>query len=250
MADVLPLEMTVARSDELVAASRDCEAQIFFDAYGNTQQQLDEEYGPYEESSVFVAVTEAGGDVVAVSRLILPSDGGLKTLDDVSRPPWSVDGYASARSVGVDPMRALDIATIGVRRRMRGAGRLAWLALGHAATQVSRVNSLPDFVMIMDARARRLMTAVGCETFALPGTRPGPYLGSEESTPVWTNVARMLDVQRRDNPEGFRLVGMGVGFDGIVMPTITDYAIPVGVPALRGAAFDLAASQLTTSELV
>jgi hypothetical protein len=87
--------------------------------------------------------------------------------------------------------------------------------------------------MIVDARARRVISSIGCETFVLPGAGPGSYLGSAVSTPVWFNVARMLDVQRRENPEGFRLVGQGTGFDNIRMPTVTDYAIPVRVPALR-----------------
>lgn len=233
MVDALPLELSVARTASVIEAARECEARVFFETYGNTREQLADEYGPYEVSSVFIAVSESGGDVVGASRLILPSAIGLKTLDDVARPPWSVDGYASARSAGIDPMRALDLATLGVRRSLGGVGRLVSLALGHALTQVARVNSLADVIMIVDARARRVISSIGCDTFALPGTRPAPYLGSPESSPVWFNVARMLDTQRRDNHEGFRLVGQGVGFDGIRMPTITDYAIPVGVPALR-----------------
>jgi hypothetical protein len=232
---VSPLTMSFNPAGNLLDAALDCEAQVFFDAYGNTREQWQDEYGPYERTSVLIAISEPGGDVVAACRLILPSESGLKSLDDVARAPWTVDGYASARSTGVDPDATIDIATIGVRRSMRGAGRLAWLALGHGATVASRVNSLPNFVMIMDSRARRMMTAVGCETFALPGTRPGSYLGSESSTPLWANVPRMLDNQRRENPEGYRLVGLGLGFEGISLPPAADFALPTRVPALDAA---------------
>ena len=40
---------------------------------------------------------------------------GLKTLDDLSREPWRVDGMRPARAAGIDPATTWDIATLGVR---------------------------------------------------------------------------------------------------------------------------------------
>src|SRR4051794_31376719 len=100
--------------DELEAALR-CESQVFLDAYGNTPEEFDVEYGPYETSTGYMAVFQEDGEAVAAARFIAPGAAGLKTLNDVSRPPWEVDGLRSARAAGVDPTRTWDVATIAVR---------------------------------------------------------------------------------------------------------------------------------------
>jgi len=208
---------------DVLAAARDCEIAIFFDAYGNTATEWQQEYGRYDQSSAFVAITEPGGDAVAVCRMVIPSAFGLKSLDDLSRPPWQVDGYRSALAAGVDPAATIDIATIGVRKGLRGAGMLASLALYHSIVMATRANNLPHIVMIMDERARRLLSMASLTTFVLPGTAPAPYLGSSASTPLWANMAQSMDIQRRDNPEAHRLVGQGQGLAGISIPPLAGF---------------------------
>jgi hypothetical protein len=219
-----PLQLHFDPAGELRAAARDCEADVFFRAYGNTREEFDEEYGPYEHSSAFIAVSEPGGDVVAACRLIVPSAAGLKSLRDIARPPWAVDGNRSARAAGLAPAATLDIATIGVRPGLGGAGLWA-VALYHAIVMATRANNMPYVVMIMDERARKLLTSIGCATQALPGTGPGPYLGSPASTPLWANVPNMMDRQRRENPEGYRLVSQGMGLDGISVPAASAFVL-------------------------
>ena len=46
---------------ELLEAARECEADVFLQAFGNTRQQLEDEYGPYNDQSVFVAVADDQG---------------------------------------------------------------------------------------------------------------------------------------------------------------------------------------------
>jgi hypothetical protein len=212
-------------SGDLLAAARDCEADVFLRAYGNTREELDEEFAPYEDASAFIALTDTDGTVVAACRLILPSAAGLKSLHDLARPPWLVDGNRSARAAGVNPALTLDIATIGVRPGLRGGESLAAIALYHAIVMASRANNMPTVVMIMDQHARSMLTSIGCATQALPGTGSGPYLGSPASTPVWANVANMMDGQRRMNPDAFRLVSQGIGLDGISVPPLSDFVL-------------------------
>ena len=64
---------------DLLAATRDCEAEVFLRVYGNTRQQLEEEYGPYEQASVFIALADDSGDVLGACRLIRPTEVGLKS---------------------------------------------------------------------------------------------------------------------------------------------------------------------------
>jgi hypothetical protein len=203
---------------DVLAGARECEAEVFLRTYGNTRAEIADEYGPYEDASVFIALTDESDEVVAETRLIGPSAAGLKTLNDVSRAPWHIDGVRSARAVGVDPQRTWDVATIGVSSKLRGTGLPAATAMYHGIVAGIRANNLRWVVMLMDERARRLLSALDCETFVLPGTWAGDYMGSDACTPLWADVQAMMDVQRRRNPEAHRLVGLGAGLGDISVP--------------------------------
>lgn len=238
MASPIPLTLHVAPTGDLLAATRSCETDVFLSAYGNTTDEWDDEYGPYEANSVFLSLTDPAGDVVGFSRLIAPNADGLKSLDDLARAPWQVDGYRSARAAGIDLNATLDIATVGIRKGMKSGGALASIAMYHGIVMLTRANYLPDIVMIMDERARRLLMSIGCITGSLPGTKAGPYLGSSASTPLWANVPRMMTGQRRVNPDGYRLVSQGIGLESIAIPTPAQFVLAGHSPHL-GAGADL-----------
>jgi hypothetical protein len=211
------LTLHVDPTGDVLAAARECEADVFLNTYGNSRDQLEQEYGPYDASSVFLAITEAGGDAVAAMRLITPGPVGLKTLADTNRPPWFVDGARSARAAGLDAARTWDVATLAMRKGMPGAS-LAPAALYHGLFHAARANDIRWVVMILDVRVRRLLNSLTIETQLLPGCRPGPYLGSEASVPLWGDLVWMADHQREVAPDAYRLVNLGVGLDGISVP--------------------------------
>lgn len=212
-----PLRFVFDPTGDDLAATMRCEADVFLEVYGNTAEEFDLEYGPYENATGFMAVLE-GDEAVGAVRFIAPGPAGLKTLNDVSRPPWQVDGVRSARAAGVNPRRTWDIATIAVRP---GAGRggLCASALYHGIITAAYANGIDYIVMIMDSHARQLLTSLGMHTHALPGTKTGEYLGSTSSTPLWANLNRAMEQQRQDSPDAYRLIYQGVGMDGVTMPT-------------------------------
>jgi hypothetical protein len=203
---------------ELLESARQCEEDVFLQAFGNTRSQLDEEYGPYEDQSVFVAVADDSGHVVGACRLITPGSAGLKTLNDVGRQPWGVDGLRSARAAQIDTSRTWDIATLGVRPDFRGGKLMVGLAMYHAIMKSTRINEVATATAIMDEHAHRVLSGAGYLFTTLPGTRPAPYLGSESSIPVFGHWAGLADAQRRTNPDAYRLVTLGIGLDGIAVP--------------------------------
>jgi hypothetical protein len=213
-----PLRFVFDPVGEELAAAKKCEADVFLEAYGNTTEEFDQEYGPYADSTGFMAVLQDDGEAVAALRFIAPGPAGLKTLNDVSRPPWHVDGLRSARAAGVDPARTWDIATIAVRR---GAGRggLCAGALYHGIVRGAYANEIDFIVMILDSHVRQLLSGLGLHIHALPGTKTAEYLGSPSSTPLWANLNRGLEQQRQDNPDAYRLIFQGAGLDGVTMPT-------------------------------
>ena len=221
-------ELLFAPQGQLLAAARACEAAVFQQVYGNTKADFDDEYGPYESASLFLALADSAGDVVATCRLILPSPAGLKTVNDVSRPPWRVDGARAVRAIGCDLSSTWDVATLAVRTD-RPVTPLAAAALYHGMLQAGRANDVHWVVMTIDERARRLLSMAGLIARAIPGTAPAPYLGSPASSPLVAEVAKMLDTQRRDYPEAYRLITLGVGLTGISVPPLSDFALsPAG----------------------
>jgi hypothetical protein len=220
-----PLRLEFNPQGDALDAARACEAEIFSQTYGNTPAEFAVEYGPYDDATVFLTLAEENGDVVAASRLIMPSAAGLKTLNDIGRPPWSVDGLRSARAARIDPSRTLDVATIGVRADAGASRMFAAVALYHGIAIAARVNRIETFVMVLDERVRRLVTAMGLMTQALPGTHAEPYLGSPASAPLYGNLAQMADFARRVNPETHRLIGQGVGLDGVSVPALSAFQL-------------------------
>jgi hypothetical protein len=215
MSDVLTLSFNVTGNE--LEAARACEADVFLSSFGNTRDQLQDEYGPYDEASVFMSVSDVSGDVLGVCRFILPGPAGLKTLNDVAREPWRVDGLRSARSVGIDPARCWDMATLGVRDGFRGPGLMVALALYHGILRAGAVNGIPAATAIMDDHIRRALGVFDYVYPALPGTMTATYLGSPASTPVYF-LTSSLDLQRRRNPDAYRLLSLGIGLDGVDVP--------------------------------
>lgn len=213
-----PLRLVFNPTGGLDEAARDCEADVFRHWYGNTREQLVDEYAPYERDSVFLAVADEHDDVLACGRFLTGATAELKTIVDVQRPPWTVDAPRAAAAVGVDLTRTWDLATMGVRRGIRqGATRLA-SALYHGFTTAVRVNRVGAMIAILDEHVHRVVASAGVHLQALPGTRPEPYLGSPASRPVYARTAPYLDYQRRHRPEAHRLLTLGVGLDGVQVP--------------------------------
>lgn len=211
---------------DLLEATRACEAEVFMRWYGNTPAQFADEYGPYEDVTRFICLSEAGGDVVAVMRLLAPGGAaGLKTLADVGSDPWKVDGARSAAAAGLDLRSTWEIATIGTRRQAAGSGVKFSLALYHGLTLTARANRITSIVAILDERVRRLLDATGLTMHTLPGTRTASYLGSEASTPVFAHGAALLDNQRRNAPVAHALVSSGQGLDGVSVPPVEAFRL-------------------------
>ena len=231
-----PLRLVFNPTGDLLSASRRCEADIFLRWYGNTRQQLADEYDRYESTSVFVALADERDDVLGIVRFVVPGVAGLKTLNDVGLPPWNALPVRSAAAARIDPATTWDCATMGLRAdRSQSTARLS-LALYHGLLLALRVNQVHTVIAVLDERARRLLSSVGLVLHTIPGTTTAPYLGSAASTPVFAHLAAGLDQQRRLAPEAHRLVTLGIGLDGISVPEPDAFRLThAGVPAAAAA---------------
>jgi hypothetical protein len=219
-----PYRLLFQPHGRLLEAARACEVEVFDRTYGNTAADLEQEYGAYEDHSAFVALATQSDEVVGIARLINPGPQGLKTVNDLSRPPWRVDGERAVRSAGADLARTWDVATLAVLPG-RGVTPLAAAALYHGLVLATRANRVEWIVMMLDERARRLLSMAGFVPEVIPGAAPGPYLGSPATTPLVGNVGRMIDNQRRHRPDAHRLISLGVGLDGIAVPDLAEFRL-------------------------
>jgi len=210
---------------DLLKATRECEQDVFLEAFGNTREQLTEEYGPYEDNSTYICVANEAGYVVGEVRIIWNGPAGLKTLNDIAGPPWSIDGTRSLAAVGFTPNQMWDVGTLGVRKEHR-AGGLVSLALYHGLITAQTVNDSACTITIMDDKIATLLAMVDCVFNTIPGTTSQPYLGSPSSTPLYADRAWDIEHQRKTNPEAYRLMCLGVGLDGISLPPRNSYILP------------------------
>ena len=216
---------------DLLDGARGCEAAVFRETYGNTEAELAAEYGPYEPATRFIALTDGDSDVIGACRLIVPSAAGLKTVNDVGRAPWNIDGERAVRAVGADISSAWDVATIAVRPD-RAATPQASAALYHGIVMATRANGVRWIVMMLDERARRLLAMAGFVARPIPGTGPAAYLGSPATTPLVGDVHAMLGYQRRHRPDAHRLMTLGAGLTDIAVPPLGEWVVrdPLCVP--------------------
>ena len=183
----MPLRLVVAHSSAERDAARAVEARVFLQAFGNTPEVMEHEYGPYEHRSRFITVIdEASGSALGAARLILPDvTGPVKTLVDVAGEPWHLDVAESLQAAGLSGGPVWDVATLAVDPRYRAgsAGAEVTLALCHGIWQHSRNCGVHGMVTILDDRVLRLLRAMGLPWPPMAGATSRYYLGSPTSTP-------------------------------------------------------------------
>ncbi len=167
-------------------AARRVEAAVFLHAFGNTPEVMEEEYGPFEARSRFVAVIdEESGSALGAARLIVADSSPVKTLVDVAGEPWRLPVADSLGAVGLTPRTVWDVASLAVDPRYRAgaAGAEVTLALCHGIWRYARNCGVPGLVTILDDRVLRVLRVLGLPWQPMAGATSQPYLGSPASTP-------------------------------------------------------------------
>jgi hypothetical protein len=187
------------------AASRMLEQSVFLEAFGNTAEQLAEEYGRYESSSIFFCVIDhLRQEIAGVIRMILPTKGGpgLKSCNDLP-PTWGASATELFAASGLTLRRkhTWDIATLAVAPEYRSPAALGLVSLGiyQSFIRTACWCGVEAFVTILDRVALRMLRMRLRAPFVAIG-EPQPYLGSPLSVPAVLDLAeyeaRLLQVDR------------------------------------------------------
>ena len=201
----MPLRLLVADSAAEREAARRVEARVFLDAFGNTEETMEREYGAYLHRSRFVAVIdERSGSALGAVRLILPdSSGEVKTLTDVAGEPWSLPVPEVLQAAGLCGGPVWDVATLSVESRHRRgvSGTEISLALFHGVYRYARACGVDGLVTVLDDAVLRMVQAMGLSWTPMPGATSRRYLGSPASTPCICRVATLPDGVRARRPD-------------------------------------------------
>jgi hypothetical protein len=183
----------ISSSDPAAELARSVEREVFFEYFGNTPAMLDEEYGRYEPSSVYLCVLDhRRGCTAGAMRLILPSSIGLKTVVDLQRA-WDqpVAEVLARTGLALPPAQVWDIATIAVTPEYRGASTngLISLALYQGVIQLARHREVHWVLAILDLVVLDLIQqGTGRPFSTFDGIEPLRYLDSPSSLPVWCDL--------------------------------------------------------------
>jgi len=219
-----PFGAYIFRSDEPGAAlGRHVERVVFLEAFGNTAEQLAEEYGPYEPSSFFICVLDHLRSLPAgVIRVLQPSPAGFKSLKDIE-PVWGEPAETIIERTGLalDTDRTWDIATLAVAPEYRAKATAGLVTMGlYQSLSLTAWNSgIEWFVAILDVPVLRILRWKFHAVWAgYQGIAPRAYLGSAASMPAWCNV---VDAERRlaaTDTELHAILAQGIGLEAALRP--------------------------------
>jgi GNAT superfamily N-acetyltransferase len=200
----MTLRLLVAHSPEERDAARRVEGQVFLQAFGNTPELLEQEYGPYEARSRFVAVIDdQSGAALGTARLIVADTSPVKTLVDAASAPWHLPVAGSLAAVGLTPGDLWDVGSLAVDPRYRAgaAGAEISVALCHGLWRYARNCGAPGLVTIVDDRVLRLLRAMGVPWQPMAGATSRRYLGSPASTPCVLVGRKAEEAASRARPD-------------------------------------------------
>jgi hypothetical protein len=219
------LTMHVDPTGDLLAATVAFEQRVWAERYHVEPDALAGYHAPWDRASVFLVLADDAGAVRAMIRFVYPSPAGLPTLVDIGEEPWNVDPVEAMSRTGMSSDKVWDIATIAVGGKVTRQSYLLVAALYHGILKICAVNDIRGIVAVIDERVRRTMGALSLPVQTIPGTRTEPFWGSPATTPVWADLADVVAYQRRVAPEAYRLVTLGVGLDGIRVPSLESFRV-------------------------
>lgn len=170
---------------------RHIERVVFEARFGNDAQQMGEGYGRYDQASqFFISIDREKKVASGVLRIIRNSPSGLKTLNDIEGHPFYVGLEDVEKAHGIDDLDTVwDVGTVAVLPEYRGGKSAASVQL-YRAMYLSALSEGIDHLVsaIEDDVLPKMKGYLGIPFVPLAGAKPGPYMGSEKTHPVYGYV--------------------------------------------------------------
>jgi hypothetical protein len=194
--------------DPFANIARQVEREVFEDSWGNDAQTMAQEYGPYDDASVFfMAVDTHAGVPAGVLRMIRNSPRGLKTivdLDDSAKSPIapaviSVDHVM--RHHGIDDLdRCWDGATAAIPRVYRRRLAATHVQIMRIVALAAMRENIEHFVAVLDEPVvKAARDVLGLPLEPLAGTPPFTHMDAPNNQAVYAHVPTLLRIGQRRN---------------------------------------------------
>jgi hypothetical protein len=191
----------IVGTDPYSNIARGLEGEVFFDTWGHDAAMMRDEFGPYEQSSLFFLVIDTQAQAPAgVLRMIRNSASGLKTMVDIDDcvkspiAPIRVSAEMIKAHHGIDDLdRCWDGATAAVPRRYRRRLRSVYGHLMLAVAAAAMRDDIRHFVSVLDAPVvKAARDVLKLPLVALAGTPPFVYMDTPDNQAVYAHVPSLL----------------------------------------------------------
>jgi hypothetical protein len=195
-------------TDPFSNIARQVEREVFEDSWGNDPTTMKNEYGPYDESSVFFLTVDTHKNVPAgVLRMIRNSPAGLKTLVDLDNcikspiAPTAIPVDYAMRYHGIDDLdRCWDGATAAVPRRYRCKFATIYFTKARVVAAAALRENVQHLVAVLDAPIFKAAREVfGPSLVPLADTPPFTYMDAPNNQAVYAHVASTLAIAAKRN---------------------------------------------------
>ena len=168
--------------------ARQIERQVFEEKFGNDAEEMEREYGPYEEASTFfLSVDVENAQPVGALRIIRNTADGLKTLNDLEANradlPFTITSRRAMLQHRIESLKECwDIGTVAVPKEYRHSALGADVSIQlYRGMYVSAMQEeVKHFVSIIDDKAHAILTEfLGIPFVPLCDSEPFEYLGSK-----------------------------------------------------------------------
>jgi hypothetical protein len=195
-------------TDPYANIARQVEREVFEDSWGNDSVTMKQEYGPYDESSVFfLAIDTQANRPAGVLRMIRNSPAGLKTIvdldDNIKSPiaPIAIPADEVMRHHGIEDLdRCWDGATAAVPRQYRRKLAAMHVEIMRVVAAAAMRENIQHFVAVLDAPVvKAARDVLGLPLAPLADTPPFTHMDAPNNQAVYAHVSSLLGIAVRRN---------------------------------------------------
>lgn len=195
------ITVEVEGADPPSDVGRDIERRVFEERFGNDAEEMQREYGPYEDASrFFIVVDRQQQRAAGLMRIIYASAQGLKAFNDLAREPFSlsVEQAVSAHGLPADLAATWELGTVAVLPEYRSGTGAASIQIYRAVYLAALRDRIDHFVSVIDSVPLAKITEyVGLPFVPLASVAAAPYLGSTSSQPIYGYVPDFYRLMNR-----------------------------------------------------
>jgi len=195
-------------TDRFANIARQLEREVFETSWGNDPDTMKNEYGPYDDSSLFFLAVDTHKNAPAgVLRMIRNSPAGLKTLVDlddcIKSPiaPTAIPVDYAMRYHGIDDLdRCWDGATAAVPRRYRCKLAAIYLQMAQVVAGAALRENVQHLVAVLDAPiVKAAREVLGLPLVPLADTPPFTHMDAPNNQAVYAHVSSTLAIAAKRN---------------------------------------------------